>query len=71
MPYGVAAWEASGADKVKGDFHPDQTGAFARWARNEGYDYKVIPDTAFHGDLGYGEVASRVGKQIPAPNFLT
>ena len=58
----VAAWEASGADNVRGNFHPDQTGAFAQWARNQGYDSIVIPDTAFFGDLGYTEVSSRIGE---------
>ena len=58
----AAAWEASGANNVKGNFHPDQTSVFAIWARSEGYDHIVIPTSAFCDELGYREVAGRVGE---------
>lgn len=56
------AWEASGAGRVKGNFHPDQTGQFAAWARDNCYDAVVIPEAAFEGELGYEMVAGTVGE---------
>lgn len=46
----VEAWQASGADNVNGDFHPNQMHAFAEWVRPQGHDAVVIPTSAFEGD---------------------
>ncbi|GEM_PF-2765979 len=58
----VGAWQSSGADDVEGPFHPNRTRVFADWARSRGYDSIVVPDSAFEGELGYVEVAGRVGE---------
>jgi hypothetical protein len=56
------AWKASGAGQVKGKFHPDQTREFAGWARRNGYDAIIIPESAFEGELGYEMVGGTVGE---------
>ncbi len=47
------AWDRSGALKVEGPFHPNTTGAFSTWAREQGHDAVVIPPSAFEGDDGW------------------
>lgn len=58
----IDAWRKSGADKVEGNFHPNQTRVFGDWARHSGYDAIVIPESAFEGELGYEEVGGTVGE---------
>lgn len=57
-----SAWLNSGAESVQGRFHPDQTHAFANWAKSQGYDAILIPESAFDGERGYELVAGRVGE---------
>lgn len=57
----VQAWQASGADTAEGPFHPTKTGTFTRWARAQGYDAVLVPESAFDGEDGYYEVGGRLG----------
>lgn len=57
----LTAWRASGADSAPGPFHPAKTHAFADWARAQGHDAVLVPDSAFEGDDGYYEVGGRLG----------
>ena len=58
----VEAWEASGADKAEGPFHPNKTSALAAWARAQGHDAIVVPQSAFEGELGYEVVGGTLGE---------
>lgn len=64
-----AAWEESGAGEVGGNFHPNQTSAFAAWARGKGYDAVDIPSSAFEQDTGDAEADYQAYRRGPAGYF--
>ena len=58
----IKVWTLSKAETIKGPLHPNQMDHFAKFVHSLGYDSIVINSPAFDGEIGYREVAGRIGE---------